>query len=90
MPALRLEVPNSIAKNNQRLSVVLEAVRLQCGGPGLFEPFPLYLADRMVKHLSVALPAIRRSVTQEIALNWKEDVGDIYMAMHGYRTETGA
>jgi NurA domain len=90
MPALRIEVPQSIAKNSQRLANVIEAVRLQCGAPGMFEPYPLYLADRMVKHLSVALPAIRRATTQQMAAAWPDDMGEVYLSMHGYRTERGA
>jgi len=52
------------------------------------EPYPLYLADRMVKHLGTALPAIRRAITQEIATTTPLDVGSVFMAMHGYRTES--
>ena len=54
IPTLRLEVANSIAKNPQRLSILFEAIRIQCGSPSIFEPFPLYLADRMAKHLGKA------------------------------------
>jgi len=57
--------------------------------PGIMEPYPLYLADRMVKHLGTALPAIRKTTTQEMALKWEEALGDMYLAMHGYRTEWG-
>ena len=89
MPALRLEIPKSIASNKSRLSVLCESLKIQCGVPAIIEPFPLYLADRMVKHLGTALPAIRRSTTQEIALKWEENLGNMYLAMHGYRTERG-
>lgn len=89
MPALRLEIPKSIASNSQRLSILCESLKIQCGVPAIIEPFPLYLADRMVKHLGTALPAIRRSTTQEIALKWEENLGNMYLAMHGYRTERG-
>ena len=89
IPPLRLEVPQVIAGNSRRLALVLEAVRLQCGSPGMFEPYPLYLADRMAKHLSVALPAIRRATTQQMAEAWSDDIGDVYLSMHGYRTDSG-
>lgn len=87
-PAIRIEIPQSIARNNARLSIILEAIQLQCGAPGILEPYPLYLADRMVKHLSKALPAIRKATTQELSENTQE-IGDIFLAMHGYRTESG-
>ena len=90
IPPLRLEVPATLASNSRRLAMVLEAVRLQCGSAGMFEPYPLYLADRMAKHLSVALPAIRRATTQQMAEAWSDDAGDVYLSMHGYRTEGGS
>ncbi|MCX6814303.1 MAG: DNA double-strand break repair nuclease NurA [Candidatus Aenigmarchaeota archaeon] len=89
MPVIRVEVTESVAKNSSRLSILLKALQIQCVSPSIMEPYPLYLADRMVKHLSTALPAIRRSATQEITESWKGDVGDILIATHGYRTEWG-
>lgn len=89
IPALRLEVSPGVADNKNRLSVLLEAVKLQCGVPGLMEPFPLYLADRMVKHLRTAVPAIRKTTTQEMSTNWDGNYSDLFFAMHGYRTEWG-
>lgn len=88
-PALRLEISQSIASNIQRIAVLFEALRLQCSVPSIMEPYPLYMADRMVKHLGTALPAIRKTTTQEMVLRGKESSGDIYLAMHGYRTEWG-
>jgi hypothetical protein len=73
----------------QRLAILFESLRLQCGAPGVMEPYPLYLADRMVKHLRTALPAIRKTTTQEMSLKWEDSLGNIYLAMHGYRTEWG-
>lgn len=87
LPALRIEIPRSVAKNTQRLSILFESIRIQCGVPGIMEPYPLYLADRMVKHLGSALPAIRRTATQEMVIDHLQLSGDIYLAMHGYRTE---
>jgi len=86
-PALRIEVSPSVAKNQARLSILLESFQLQCGAPGIVEPYPLYLADRMVKHLSTALPAIRKATTMEMASGPTQDVGSIFLAMQGYRTE---
>ena len=88
-PAIRMEISKSITTNPQRLAILFESVKLQSGAPGIVEPYPLYLADRMVKHLSKALPAIRKAMTQEMALTWEEELGVMYLAMHGYRTESG-
>lgn len=89
IPTLRLEVANSIARNPQRLAVLLEAIRIQCGAPSIFEPYPLFMADRMVKHLGRVIPALRRTTTQHIAEQWEGNLGTTFMAMHGYRTESG-
>ncbi|MFH1447343.1 MAG: DNA double-strand break repair nuclease NurA, partial [Candidatus Micrarchaeota archaeon] len=89
VPTLRLEIANSIARNPQRLSVLFEALKIQCGAPSIFEPYPLYMADRMVKHLGRAIPALRRTTTQYIAERWDDRLGTIFLAMHGYRTEAG-
>jgi hypothetical protein len=88
-PALRIEIAQPIATNSQRLAVLLESLRLQCASPSIMEPYPLYLADRMVKHLGTAVPAIRRATTNEMSRKWDNSLGNMYLAMHGYRTEFG-
>ena len=87
-PALRVEVSPSVAKNPNRLAILLESFQLQCGAAGIVEPYPLYLADRMVKHLSAALPAIRKATTMEMASDPTRDVGSIFLAMQAYRTDS--
>lgn len=88
-PALRIEISKSIESNKQRLAILFEGLKIQCSAPGIMEPYPLYLADRMVKHLSLALPAIRKTTTQEMFLKWNDSLSNMYLAMHGYRTEWG-
>ncbi|MCX6654460.1 MAG: DNA double-strand break repair nuclease NurA [Candidatus Bathyarchaeota archaeon] len=89
LPTLRIEVSSSIARNPQRLSVLFEAMRIQCGAPSIFEPYPLFMADRMVKHLSAAIPALRRTTTQFLVERWPDEIGSAFLAMHGYRTDSG-
>ncbi len=88
-PTFRLELPQSVATDRNRLCKVFEAIKLQSGTPGIFEPYPLYLADRMVKQMGRAVPAIRKATTQEMLQFWDEAEAEIYLLMHGYRTETG-
>ncbi|MGI0058002.1 MAG: DNA double-strand break repair nuclease NurA, partial [Nitrosarchaeum sp.] len=64
-PALRIEMGRTIAENKSRLAILLEAIKRQSGAPGMFEPFPIFMADKMVKHLSTALPAIKRQSVME-------------------------
>jgi hypothetical protein len=97
-PALRIETPAAIAKNKSRLSVLLDAIRHQCNAPGLMEPYPLYMADRMVRHLGCMLSVLRRTVTQEmvatnaITTNASRDAVErkISQAMHANSSEQGS
>lgn len=88
-PTLRIEIASSIATNNSRIAVLLQGLKYQCGTPGIIEPYPLYMADRMVKHLSSAIPAFRQTATKRMAELHQGDVGEIFFSMHGYRTESG-
>jgi len=88
-PVLRVEISSSIAENEHRLAMLLQAIKYQCSTPSILEPFPLYMADRMVKHLGRAVPAFRQVTTQRMADQYKGEAGEIFFAMHGYRTEAG-
>ncbi len=89
LPALRLETSRAVAENPARLATVLHGVRHQCGTPAVMEPYPLYMADRMVKHLPRAIPTFRQVTSQRIAETYPGDIGEIFLGLHGYRTESG-
>ena len=89
MPALRLEMSRAIAKTSARLSIVLQGIKDQCGTAAIMEPYPLYLADRMVKHLPKAVPAFRQITSQHLAEDYQGDIDDIFVGLHSYRTESG-
>lgn len=89
-PALRLELAQSIADNPSRLSIVLKGIEHQCQATAIMEPFPLYMADRMVKHLARSIPVFRQIASQNLAENYDGNIGEVFMSLHGYRTETGA
>ena len=80
---------HNTAANNHRLGSVIQGLKYQCATPGILEPYPLYLADRMVKALAKSLPAFRQFTTQQIAEYYEGDVGEVFFAMHGYRSEVG-
>lgn len=90
LPALRLEMATPIARNTQQLSNVLGGVKDQCAAPGMMEPYPIYMADRMVKSIAPALPAIRQIVTQRACDRYSGDVGEVFFGLHSYRSEAGA
>jgi hypothetical protein len=88
-PVFRIELASSIATNNSRIAVLLQGLKYQSGTPGILEPYPLYIADRMVKHLGGAIPAFRQTATRRMAELHQGDIGEIFFSMHGYRTESG-
>jgi len=88
-PALRIEVPQSISSNKYLLSTLLHAINFQCGTPGILEPYPLFMSDRMVKNLSRAIPAFRQTATRQMAEQYKDDLSEIFFNMTSYRTENG-
>ena len=90
IPALRLETSPAVVGNQSQLARLLSAVRHQCGTPSIMEPFPLYLADRMVKSLPRAIPAFRQVATSRVSEQYSGPTDDVFHGLHGYRTEGGA
>ena len=89
MPSLRLEMKPSIANNEHRLSIVLKGIKDQYGKAAIMEPYPLYMADRMIKHLPQALPACLHKISQYLAGNYQGNINDVFFGLHSYRTELG-
>jgi hypothetical protein len=89
LPALRVEVSQNVGANKHRLSSVVQGLKHQCATASMLEPYPLYLADRMVKALARALPSFRQVTTQRISDQYEGDIGEVFFAMHGYRSESG-
>jgi len=89
LPALRVEVAASVASNTHRLATVVQALKHQCATPAMLEPYPIYLADRTAKALARAIPAFRQVTTQRISEEYVGDIGEVFFAMHGYRSEAG-
>ena len=90
LPALRIEVAASVASNNHRLATVVQGIKHQTATPSMLEPYPIYLADRTVKSLARAIPAFRQVTTQRISERYEGDIGEVFFAMHGYRSEAGS
>lgn len=89
LPALRIESSPGALDNTHRVATICLGLKFQCASAGMLEPYPLYLADRTVKALARSVPAFRQVATQRIATEYEGDVGEVYFAMHGYRTDTG-
>jgi len=78
-----------VALNPHRLAVVVQGLKHQCAVPSILEPYPLYLADRTVKALARAVPTFRQVATQRLSERYDGDIGEVFFAMHGYRSESG-
>lgn len=89
LPALRLEVSQSVTETPARLAQVIHGVRHQCSSAAILEPYPLYMADRMVKHLAHAIPSFRQIASQHLAEMYEGNIDDVFLGLHGYRTESG-
>jgi hypothetical protein len=89
MPALRIEVNRSVAENPHQLALALQAVHFQSGAPAIMEPYPLYMADRMVRHLPRAIPTVRQIASQYVAETYSGKIEEIFLGLHGYRSESG-
>lgn len=90
LPVLRIELPGAVATNPHRLALVLLGLKHQCATAAMLEPYPLYLADRTVKALARSVPTFRQVATQRISEQYNGDISEVFFAMHGYRSESGA
>ena len=88
VPAIRLELPQPIASSLTRLSMVLHGVERQFFSPAVVEPYPLFLADRMVKSLGAGISVIEQTVAQYVA-GHSADVETTLLCLQNYRTEGG-
>ena len=89
MPAFRIEIAKSVAVDDTRISFLLWSIKRQSSVSGIFEPYPLYIADKMVKPLGKAIAALRQIVTGKMISLHFGNIEEILFSMHGYRTENG-
>ena len=89
IPALRVEMDSAVADSPHRLAMVLRGLKEQSVVASMLEPYPLYMADRMAKSLAKAIPAFRQVATQRVSAEYDGDIGEVFFAMHGYRSEGG-
>lgn len=87
-PAVRLEVTSPVATSQGKLSMVLEGIKRQFFSPAVTEPYPLFLADRMVKSLGAGVAVIEQTVAQ-YAVGASADTEATLLCLQNYRTEGG-
>jgi hypothetical protein len=89
-PALRIEMPAAIARDETKLNTILYNVKSQCQTPSIMEPFPLYMADRIAKHMAPAIPAYKQIIMKQMTQISDNNEKDIFFLMHSYRTDGGS
>ena len=88
-PALRIEMPSATAGDETKLNSILINIKDQCQTPSIMEPFPLYMADRIAKHMAPAIPAYKQIIMNQMTQLNDHNEKDIFFLMHSYRTEGG-
>ena len=88
-PALRIEMPLAIARDERKLNTILHNIKNQCQTPSIMEPFPLYMADRIAKHMAPAIPAYKQIIMKQMTELSDNNEKDIFFMMHSYRTDGG-
>jgi hypothetical protein len=88
VPALRIELPGPVAGSEVRLSAALDGIERQFFTPAVVEPYPLFLADRMVKSLGAGVRVVEQTVAQQV-VGSGTDVELSMLFLQHYRTEGG-
>jgi hypothetical protein len=87
-PAVRLEVTAPIANSPTKLAIVLEGIKRQVFSPAVTEPYPLFLADRMVKSLGAGIAVVEQAVAQQ-AVGTFPNIEATMLCLQNFRTEGG-
>jgi hypothetical protein len=88
VPALRIELPGPVANSESRLALALEGVQSQFFTPAVVEPYPLFLADRMVKSLGAGVSVVEQTVAQHVA-DEGADIELTMLCLQQHRTQGG-
>jgi hypothetical protein len=87
-PALRIEVPTAIAGSSTRQAMLLEGIQRQFFSPAVIEPYPLFIADRMVKSLGEGVAVIEQTISQHVVAELS-NIETSLLFLQNYRTEGG-
>lgn len=88
LPAIRLEISERAANSPSRMSMLLEGIQRQLFTPAIIEPYPLFLADRMVKSLGAGVAVVEQAVAQRTIGNTPDPEATM-LCLQNYRTEGG-
>jgi len=66
MPAMRIEISETVTKNETQFALLLNSIKFQCCNAGLKEPYPIYHASTLANRMKSAIPSILRLSTSSI------------------------
>ena len=61
-----MEIPSYIAEDKDKLGILMQNLKSQCEIPSILEPYPLYMADRIAKRISPAIPAYKQIIIDQL------------------------
>lgn len=85
-PVLRAEIGRNIAIDERKLFILLQALLEQTVVPGIFEPYPLYIADVFVKHVHGSLLELREAAVSDMSRVNNLNLTDYFLLLHDYRS----
>ena len=56
--------------------------------PGIFEPYPLYIADMFVKHTHGSLLELREAAISDMSRIDNLNLTDYFLSLHDYRSRS--
>lgn len=88
-PSLRIEITSHVAQNDALLSKLFHGITYQTGTLKIQEPYPLYLADRMVKSLNKINFISKQIFMNKLVKEPEEDIIEYILSVNSYRSEGG-
>ncbi len=89
-PVIRIEIPFHVAEDKDKLDLLMQNIKSQCEIQSMLEPYPIYMADRIAKRISPAIPVYKQIIVNQLVNAEKDqNESDILFMMHSYRTESG-
>jgi len=87
MPAVRIEVSETVTQNESQFALLLNSIKFQCCNAGLKEPYPIYHASKLANRMKSAIPSILRLSTSSITnlpMNDKSNILQLLLLNDSY------
>lgn len=82
----RLEIAGSIINDVNKIAALLYGIKSQCLTPAIMEPYPQFIAHKMVYRLSCAVSVFNQVSISKLASS-SSNLSEVFSYMRGYRTD---